>query len=334
MKRIKQNQHYNKEKYDKRRTNETFKRGEFVLWRQEPRTNVALEEHAKLISPWYGPVTIFKDLGKNKYMIIDDYATDAKTINVENLKKYQKRPDWMKDDVPKEMEVDGNTTASSAIVSSDGAIEDDIPIFVPIVQPKSNPRVVQSESRDVEIPTNVRRSSREKKYQPGIGDEIDMKFIDKRTGKKEWYCGTVTKINTEDKDRIYCEFLDQRNDDDDWFDIKEESSEIRRCIPSEKHQRTHLGQIHLIQKHAAVLSIQSDAQRPKESEEKRNDKAKRRRVAKREAEGGRKRAKRNRLVTTPYLVHTRDDYRLTEILTTMIERTAASRSRERYRRMT
>ena len=292
LKRIKENQHYNKEKYDKRRTNETFKRGDFVLWRQEPRTNVALEEHAKLISPWYGPVTIFKDLGKNKYMIIDDYATAAKTINVENLKKYQKRPDWMKDDVPKEMEVDGNTIASPAIVSPDRAIDEDIPIIVPIVQPKSNPRVVESESMDIEIPTNVRRSSREKKYQPGIGDEIDMKFVDKRTGKKEWYCGTVTKINTEDKDRIYCEFLDQRNDDDDWFDIKEESSEIRRCIPSEKHQRTHLGQIHLIQKHTAVLSIQSDAQRPKESEEERNDKAKRRRVAKREAEGGRKRAKR------------------------------------------
>ena len=158
-----------------------------------------MEEHAKLISPWYGPVTIFKDLGQNKYIIVDDYATNAKTINVENLKKYQKRPDWMKDDVPKETEVDGNTIASSA-VSSDGTIVEDIPVFVPIIQPKSNPRVVQSESMDVEIPTNVRkRSSREKKYQPGIGDEIDMKFVDKRTGKKEWYCGTVTKIHTEDK---------------------------------------------------------------------------------------------------------------------------------------
>jgi hypothetical protein len=163
MKRIRDNQRYNKEKYNKRRTNETFKRGEFVLWRQEPRTNVELEEHAKLISPWYGPVTIFKDIGQNKYMIIDD-NTDPKTINVENLKKYQKRPDWMKDDVPEEMEVEGNIIVSPAIKDKG----EDIPVIVPIIKPIE----VQPEAIEVELPTNVRRSTRERKFVPKKGDLV------------------------------------------------------------------------------------------------------------------------------------------------------------------
>ncbi|HYN44561.1 MAG TPA: hypothetical protein VER35_01040, partial [Candidatus Limnocylindrales bacterium] len=134
MKRIRKNQRYNKERYDKRRTNETFKRGDFVLWRQEPRTNMALDEHAKLISPWYGPVTIFKDIGQNKYIIIDD-DTNPKTINVENLKKYQKRPDWMKDEVPEEMEVEGNIIVSPSVEDKG----DDIPAIVPIFQADRRP---------------------------------------------------------------------------------------------------------------------------------------------------------------------------------------------------
>jgi hypothetical protein len=229
MKRIRDNQHYNKVKYDKRRTNETFKRGDFVLWRQEPRTNMALDEHAKLISPWYGPVTIFKDIGQNKYIIIDD-DTNPKTINVENLKKYQKRPDWMKDDVPEEMEVDGNMIVSPATVPSVEDKGENIPTMEPIIKPIA----VQTESMEVEIPSNVRRSPREKKYKPEKGDEIDMKFADPKTGKKFWYCGKVTKIDKEDKDTVYCEFLDKFNPG--WYDIREEKSEIRRCIPSEKHK--------------------------------------------------------------------------------------------------
>jgi hypothetical protein len=97
----------------------------------------------------------------------------------------------------------------------------------------------------------------------------------------------VSEIDKEDKDRILCKFLDGFNED--WYDTKEEKSEIRKCIPSEMHKRTHLGQIHQIQEHTSV-SIQSEVQKPKESEEKHN-KTKERRQAKREAEGGRKRAK-------------------------------------------
>jgi hypothetical protein len=254
VKRIRENQYYNKVKYDKKRTNETFKRGDFVLWRQEPRTNMALDEHAKLISPWYGPVTIFKDIGQNKYIIIDDEA-NPKTINVENLKKYQKRPDWMKDDVPEEMEVDGNIIVSPAVAPS---VEDkgkDIPAMA---EPIINPKEVQAESMDVEMPTNVRRSTREKKYVPKKDDKIDMRFYDTKDKKKYWSCGTVIKIDKEDKNRIYFKFLDETNED--WYDLRDEDLEIRRCIQSSTHNRSAV---------IKILNIQESAQNPKESEEKR-----------------------------------------------------------------
>ncbi|HYN44837.1 MAG TPA: hypothetical protein VER35_02450 [Candidatus Limnocylindrales bacterium] len=250
VKRIRDNQRYNKEKYDKRRTNETFKRGDFVLWRQEPRTNMALEEHAKLVSPWYGPATIFKDIGQNKYVIIDE-ESNPKTINVENLKKYQKRPAWMKDDMPEEMEVEGNVIVSPTLKP---VVQEEIEI--PAIK-----QVVVPLAKEGENPSNVRRSSREKKYIPEKGDEIDMKFADPKTGKKSWYCGKVTRIDEEDKQNIYCEFLDRLNPG--WYDIREEKSEIRRCVPTEEHKRTHKGQTNSIQINKPILSIQESAQNPK-----------------------------------------------------------------------
>jgi len=45
---------------------------------------MALDEHAKLISPWYGPVTIFKDIGQNKYIIIDDNTNPVIVPSVED----------------------------------------------------------------------------------------------------------------------------------------------------------------------------------------------------------------------------------------------------------
>jgi hypothetical protein len=189
----------------------------------------------------------------------------------------------MKDDVPEEMEVDGNIIVSPAIVPSVEDKGEDIPAIVPIVKPIE----VQAEAMEVEMPTNVRRSSREKKYKPGLGDEIDMKFADPKTGKKYWYCGKVTKVDREDKDNIYCEFLDKFNPG--WYDIKEEKSEVRKCIPSEKHKRTHKGQVHNIQDCMPVLSIQESAQNPKESEEKR----KKRRIRQKE-EGARAQRKKTK----------------------------------------
>jgi hypothetical protein len=97
----------------------------------------------------------------------------------------------------------------------------------------------------------------------------------------------VTKVDKEDKEIIYCEFLDKLNPG--WYDIKEEKSEIRRCIPSEEHKRTHRGQVQTIED-CAPVSIQSAVQKPKESGEVRN-KSKERRINKREADGGRKKRK-------------------------------------------
>jgi hypothetical protein len=272
VKRIRDNQHYNKVKYDKRRTNETFKRGEFVLWRQEPRTNVELQEHAKLISPWYGPVTIFKDIGQNKYIIIDDEA-NPKTINVENLKKYQKRPDWMKDDVPEEMEVDGNIIVSPAVVPSVKDKEEDIPGIEPIIKPKG----VQAESMEVDASTEVRRSPREKKFVPKKGDLIDMKFNNEEDNKEYWMCGEATKVDKDNKNRIYFKFLDGK--DADWYDLKDEKLEIRKCIPSTTHQRSAT---------MKILQIQESAQNPKELEK--QNKLKQRRLNRKE-EGFRKRVR-------------------------------------------
>jgi hypothetical protein len=154
------------------------------------------------------------------------------------------------------------------------------------IVPTSKLTEVHPEATEVEMPTNMRRSSREKKYKPVVGDEIDMKFADPKTGKKYWYCGKVTKVDKEDKEIIYCEFLDKFNPG--WYDIKEEKSEIRRCIPSEEHKRTHKGQIQSIQYKMPVLSIQEPAQNPKELEK--QNKLKQRRLNKRE-EGFRKRVR-------------------------------------------
>nr|MBA3551011.1 hypothetical protein [Patescibacteria group bacterium] len=122
-----------------------------------------------------------------------------------------------------------------------------------------------------EIPTNVRRSTREKKYVPKKDDKIDMRFYNAKDKKKYWSCGTVIKIDKEDKNRIYFKFLDETNED--WYDLRDEDLEIRRCVQSNTHNRSAV---------IKVLNIQESAQNPKESEEKR----KKRRIRQKE-EGAR-----------------------------------------------
>jgi hypothetical protein len=97
---------------------------------------MALDEHAKLISPWYGPVTIFKDIGQNKYIIIDDNTN------------------------PEEMEIDGNIIASPAIGASNEANDGNIPTLQVI-----NPRVAQSEAMDVEIPSKKHKRTHQGQVQ-------------------------------------------------------------------------------------------------------------------------------------------------------------------------
>jgi hypothetical protein len=226
MYRMKKSQKNNKKRYDLDRTREMFKAGNFVLWRQEPRTNLELEEHAKLISPWYGPVTVSKYLGQNKYLVMGDDLV-SKAFNTKDLKKYTKRPEWMKEDF-QEMEVE---VARSALLPESN---DDIPIIaVPVSVQEDTLPDMQVEPNQ---PTGVRRSTREKRYIPRVGDKIDMRFYDKVEKKKFWSCGTAIEIDKEYPNRIYFKFLD--GNDEDWYDLLTEEIEIRKCIPSEKHQRS------------------------------------------------------------------------------------------------
>ena len=120
------------------------------------------------------------------------------------------------------------------------------------------------------MPTNVRRSTREKKYVPKKDDKIDMRFYNKKDNKKYWSCGTVIKIDKEDKNRIYFKFLDETNED--WYDLRDEELEIRRCIQSNTHNRSA---------GIKILNIRESAQNPKESEDDQN-KPKEKRMRQRE----------------------------------------------------
>jgi hypothetical protein len=266
MRRMKKNQKNNKKRYDEHRTIEEFRVGDFVLWRQEPRTNLELEEHAKLISPWYGPATIGRYLGQNKYLVVGEELV-SKVFNTKDLKKYTKRPEWMKEDY-QEMEVEA---ARPAVIPTES--NDDIPIIaVPVSIQEDTLPDMQVEPNE---PTGVRRSTREKKYIPKVGDKIDMRFYDKEIKKKFWSCGTATEIDKEDPNRIYFKFLD--GNDEDWYHFLDEEIEIRKCIPSEKHQRSAQIQI---------LNIETEDKTPKKLT-KNQEKRKR----KREEEGLRTRKK-------------------------------------------
>ncbi|HYN44560.1 MAG TPA: hypothetical protein VER35_01035 [Candidatus Limnocylindrales bacterium] len=84
-------------------------------------------------------------------------------------------------------------------------------------------------------------------------------------------------MDTDDKNRIHFKFLDGK--DEDWYDLKDEMLEIRRCIPSETHQRSAT---------MKILNIQESAQNPEELGK--QNKLKQRRMNKRE-EGFRKRVR-------------------------------------------
>jgi hypothetical protein len=197
--------------------------------RQEPRTNIAIEEHKKLMSPWYGPVSILRELGENKYSIIDD-TNFSKTINVENLKKYYERPNWMK--LEEEIIEDMNVSAAT------NQDQDIPPITADFIQPEQQTNNEQQPAnihQDEKQP-NIRRSERTRAYIPMKGDLIDMRFKNEDDNNKlYWSCGKVIDVNNHTKSLIRIKFLD--NTDEDWYDTKEEDLEIRKCIPSKTHQR-------------------------------------------------------------------------------------------------
>lgn len=66
-----------------------------------------------------------------------------------------------------------------------------------------------------------------------------MKFKKKEKGKfvMYWACGTIIEIDGDNKERIYCEFLDGEKG---WYDLeydKEGRIETRRCEEREGHVR-------------------------------------------------------------------------------------------------
>jgi hypothetical protein len=180
------------------------------------------------MSPWYGPVSILRGLGENKYTIIDD-TNQSKIINVENLKKYYERPSWMK----LEEEMIEKTSMSAAIPQNQ-----DIPsITAEFIQPSQQSENGQQplEVHQETNPTNLRRSERTKAYVPKKGDLIDMRFKNEDDNELYWSCGKIMDIDNHTKSSIRIKFLD--NADEDWYDTREEKLEIRKCIPSKTHQR-------------------------------------------------------------------------------------------------
>ncbi len=269
----------NKRRYDDHRTNEKFNIGDFVLWRQEPRTNIDIDEHKKLISPWYGPVTIKEDIGENKYVIIDD-EDDEKIINVENIKKYVGRPQWMSKE--KQMEIENNSDIDKIEKQVNN---ENTEIDTNKSDPKvPNPKVSNSKMpspKEVE-PTNIRKSSRQL-WKPEVGDKIDIRFFNGEDKKKYWHCGKIVekrKIN----DDIRIKFKDGK--DNDWYTLKEE--EFRKCEESHSHQRSA--------EPCLIISIENET----------FDRKKRRRIEMKGKDGSRKGSKERKKVKELEITERRD----------------------------
>jgi hypothetical protein len=122
---------------------------------------MALDEHAKLISPWYGPVTIFKDIGQNKYIIIDDNTN------------------------PEEMEVDAGKVLSPVAIQPEIREEADIPRIIPISSQIANPDDVQLEAMDVEIPSEKHKRTHKGQIQC-IQGRVPVFSIQSAAQKPDW----------------------------------------------------------------------------------------------------------------------------------------------------
>ena len=80
-----------------------------------------------------------------------------------------------------------------------------------------------------------------------VGDLIDVRFRQKKKNDyiSVWACGTITKVDENNKERVYIEFLEGH--DHDWYDKKENPEiEWRRCEETEKHKRSEKLSINLI----------------------------------------------------------------------------------------
>src|SRR3990167_7399952 len=72
------------------------------------------------------------------------------------------------------------------------------------------------------------------------GDLIDMKFKKKEKNKwvMHWACGTIQRIDDDNKNRWYCTFMDG---EEGWYDLTDDKDgkiEVRKCEEGNGHTRS------------------------------------------------------------------------------------------------
>ena len=202
-------------KKNKDKENAIFILGEKVWVRDEPRTDVDSQTHKKLRLPWDGPFEISgantEDYG-NSYQVkrMVNEKEDIRVVNVKNLKRYVERPEWMKseeDDWLPEMEVE--------MTNEEKVEEAKDTRYIP--PEESRKRSVETMEEPVRVGMRPQRSQWMKKP----GDLIDMKFKKKEKNRwvMHWACGTIQKIDEDNKNRWYCTFMDG---EEGWYDLEDD----------------------------------------------------------------------------------------------------------------
>lgn len=229
-------------KVNKNKVNLIYKEGEKVWVRFEPRTESEKLDHKKLKLPWYGPFEIGKvDTEKygNTYQVkgVQNGEEVRSTINIKNLKRYVVRPEWMitKDDwnddcdeMKETHEKEDDTSGNFGMIPEEISSEDEL----------------ESTYKGI---TQKRILGSTRTWVKKVGDLIDVRFRQKKKNDyiSVWACGTITKVDENNKERVYIEFLEGH--DHDWYDKKENPEiEWRRCEETEKHKRSEKLSINLI----------------------------------------------------------------------------------------
>jgi hypothetical protein len=256
--RERQKENMNRKNKDK--VNVVYYMNEKVWVRDEPITNKDKGEHKKLKSPWTGPYIICgADPVKygNTYQVkeVRDGVEYKRVANISNLKPFYERPDWMKSEEEKATSVSKEKTEeeSESEKDEDRSLNYAPPVIVQTNKEQNSTEVLKEKGNSEEKKgkgsenTQVgRRSSRIKEAQsiwvPEKGEGVDVRFQN-RNGKSMWSCGTVTRVDKYVPQKVFIEFLDSKyysdefkNDDD--YDLRDKSLEIRKCVESENHTRS------------------------------------------------------------------------------------------------
>lgn len=228
----KKSQMSNMEMKNKDKENIEYILGDKVWVREEPRTKVDLEIHKKLRLPWVGPFEISKadkELYGNSYQVkrIEGDKEEVRVVNVMNLKRYYERPEWMK---------------TNDVI---------IPEIIPEERREVEPVMEDPRDRSFQPPKEKESGTERKNTVTQLrtprnlwikkpGDLVDMKFNrkEKQGYKMYWACGTIEKINEEDKDELYIKFLDG---EEGWYNIRDDKEgplEVRQCQEKDGHKRS------------------------------------------------------------------------------------------------